>query len=272
MAQIQPLLKPIHPEINDGVGITSGLVFDVPMWEGAGQFVQDDTSLLEDLLGTLVGATWDRNLYGIDIDFSAAASAVNYTNSPASMNSLGLISIEAVIYIRSNGGGSLGRIVHKKNNTKGYFALYTQTTTIAFDVGYAVSDAIQTIPQPSLNAWHHLVVTCSNLSNAAGNTNFYLDGVSQTVTNQQSGSGAIVADDTNFYIGNRGDAIRNFDGKILYSRVWNRVITPTEVWALYTNPWVIYKKPNSYYQRLNSIAAAATNVKMQAIRGWSFPI
>lgn len=277
MAAPQILLKPGRPIINWGNPLTKGLVLDSPFWEGAG--VSKTKELVTNLDGTIAGATWDRNFYGIDLNFSAATSRVQYT-VPAMVQSLTYLSVESLIYYRSNGGGSLGRIVNKGpgTGTGTYFFIFTDTANLAgqyvtFATGYSTaSDNWRSNSQLVAGNWYHLVHTMVMNTGIGTQPNFYLNGTNDGTVRSATGSGTLAVDDANLYIGNRADSTRNFDGKIAYSRIWNRLLTHTEIRSLYTNPWQIYKQYNflNYYN--SNPVVGGTSVKMQAMRGWSFPI
>ncbi len=252
MPQPQPLLKPIRPQINFGNPISHGLVFDAPFWEGAGQFVEDDAFPLTEILGTLTSATWDKNFYGTDLDFSAAASVVSFI-PPSIVNDLSQLTIEALVYPRTTGAGGFGRILHKgepSGNTTQYFSIFTDSadhvghnlwafySTWTTNQGQWVSTA-----DMNLNAWQHIIFTY-DFSSTGNNPLMYLNGIPNALTQDQIPGGSAPTDTDILYIGNRGTATRNFDGKISYVRLWNRIVTPTEVFSLYINPWQIYQTPS----------------------------
>lgn len=240
MPQPQVLLKPIAPIINWGNPITQGLVFDSPFYEAGGTTARDITNVADP--GSIVasGATWDKGFYGTDLDFSAVASSVNFT-TPAKVNTLTKMSYEALFLSRSAGGGTLGKLFFKGNTAGAPYVLIQQAssaTTLEFFANWAGGTGDWDITIAS-NTWYHFVTTY-DISSTSNNPLMYLNGVSQTITQTGVPAGAAPADTANLYIGNSASGIRAWDGKIVYGRIWNRILTPGEILALYVNPWRIY--------------------------------
>ncbi len=75
--------------------------------------------------------------------------------------------------------------------------------------------------------WYHAVVT----RNASGTANWYINGALSGSANQASG--APEAGTTNVSIGNTLGFERHFDGKISDVRIWNRVLSTSEITQLY---------------------------------------
>jgi len=85
--------------------------------------------------------------------------------------------------------------------------------------------------------WHHVVVIWDGV-NANGHITFYVDGVSDTIgAFSSSGTGGVVHDSTaDFEIGRYyGNNNYTWDGSIDEVRVYDRVLTQTEVTALYNS-------------------------------------
>lgn len=233
-------LKPLGPKLNRNNPITKGLLFDAPLFERGGTTTQDLASRLS---GALVasGATWETNFYGADLDFSAAASSITWT-TPASLNTLGFLSIEVLFTLRGAGGGSLGRAIHKKNNATGRFQIQAGSSQIRFVVGGSTSSSAWGITQPTLNTWHDYIVTYDGTTSFVNDVPVvYLDGKKQTLATSTQPVGTWVADDTNMYIGNTGAGTRNWDGKIALVRVWNRILNDQEAKILGQNPFGLYE-------------------------------
>jgi hypothetical protein len=230
------IIKPRIPVINWGNPLTKGLVFDAEYFERGGTTTKD---LAGKTVGTLAasGATWEYNKFGIDLDFSAAASRVTYT-PVATQNNLTKYSIEMLLSVRSNGGGTAGRIL-LKGATNTYFMVYTSAGMLRFQANWtAVGE--WNITQPSI-ALHHFIITYDT-TNVANDAIFYLDGAQQSVTRNATPSGTLKADDATLYIGNRADGTRNFDGKLVYTRLYNRILSAQAAKQLSNNPWQMYNQ------------------------------
>lgn len=235
------IIKPKLPIIDYSNPITKGLVFEDPMYEGAGTKSIDD--ILSDPLGTITGsgATWDKHLYGIDLDFSAAASNVVYV-SPAAVNTLARFSVEFLFYNRSAGGSSSGKVLYKGTSlTLPYFWCGTGTAGhMRLQVGYGTTAGFWDV-SINTNQWYHYVVTYT-MGNVNNVPTVYLNGINTSFVQTQTPVGTTPSDDTGLYVGNRQDGLRNFDGKIVYVRIWNRLLAAAEARQLFMNPWGICKQ------------------------------
>lgn len=268
MPQPQILLKPIHPKIDFGNPITQGLVFDAPFYEGSG--VSRTKEIITNLDGTIVasGATWDKSFYGNDIDFSAAASSVNFV-PPAMMNSMVRMSYEFMFFSRGSGGGALGKIFQKGNTGNAPYVLIQQSSSATIleflaNWGSTTGNWTWTIVG---STWYHLIVTY-DVSSTSNNPIVYLNAVPQTLTKTGTPTGTAPPDTANMYIGNSAANTRNFNGKILYGRGWARILTPGEAWSLYSNPWQIYVKPNFLPYYISPVAAATTYQTTRMMMGF----
>lgn len=81
----------------------------------------------------------------------------------------------------------------------------------------------------SSNIWQHILVTRPS---AGTNTNIYINGILGATANQNSGTPA--AGTTNTFIGNRATLDRDFDGDMSDFKIWNRVLSASEVDYLYS--------------------------------------
>lgn len=234
-------LKPRRPVINPDHPLTRGLVFDAPLFEYGGTVTNDIVGRMKGTV-TASGATWEQNLYGTDLAFSAAASNVAYTvPTNGKLESLTKMSYEVLWLCNGLGGASVGRIF-EKGSTNGYLTVFATTSTVMeVFVGFSTTAGVWTFPFTE-NAWYHMVVTYANAS-VANNPIVYLNGVPVTVTTGTAPVGTVLADDTTMNIGNNSAGTRNWAGKIAYTRAWNRILNASEAKALAANPWAIYKQP-----------------------------
>lgn len=234
--------KPSFPQLNRSHPLAQGLVFDAPLFEGAGLKTND---IVNNVAGTITssGATWEGGQFGIDLDFSAAASKVSFA-TPSTVNGLIQLSVELYFYKRGNGGSAFGLLFGKKNSTTSYFAIYNNdggTDAISLAAGWSTTSGQWWTAAPSLNAWHHLVVTYS-FTSTSNNPTIYRNGINQAVTRFGTPAGSPLSDDTVLLIGNNNASTLNWDGKIAYTRIWNRILSAQEVAQLYAHPFQIYKK------------------------------
>lgn len=231
------VFKPVNPVLDLSNSITANLVFDSQIDEGSGTTTSD---LVNGTSGTIAasGATWEKNIYGYDLDFSVAASAVNYT-VPAGVQTLAPISIEALYYSRGLGVNGLGRLVDKGTATSRFGIWHADATHIRFQAVWGNPTNGFWDVVDAANTWNHYVCTYA-FSATTDVPTIYLNGTSRTLSPTQTPTGSPAADNSTLTIGNRSDGIRNFDGKIVYVRMWNRILTSTEVSLLYANPWRIY--------------------------------
>jgi hypothetical protein len=134
----------------------------------------------------------------------------------------------------SSGGGSLGRVFDK---TQYLFYSNNSSATNAWTLQHLRSSTTGRWNMPansvSYNTWQHVVVAYDG-SSTANNAIFYKDGVSQTVTEDSTPAGTIAADAANtLYLGNRAAGDRQFDGRIVDARAYNRILTANEIATIY---------------------------------------
>ena len=84
------------------------------------------------------------------------------------------------------------------------------------------------IAAPSLNVWHHVLVTYDS-SSATNDPIFYIDGISQSLTGDSNTTGTANTNTEPYIIGNRGDVARTWDGRLCEFAIWNRILTAAEV-------------------------------------------
>lgn len=205
---------------------------------------------LDDLFGisngtVLNGAFWVDTPYGRGLDFGGGGATTQNVDCGADAKistTTSNLTIAATVFVRSFGGGSLGRIIDKRNgsNTQGWgmaianagvvatFELVINTNTIASPVSNIIL----------VNNWYRVVASYDGT-----NGYFYLNGLPYGQSG--GGSGAIIDFAGHCIIGNRGDLTRNFDGIIADVEVFNRVWTPAEALEDYVHP---YGRP--YFPRI----------------------
>jgi len=128
------------------------------------------------------------------------------------------------------GGGNQGRIIDKSTGTNaqnGYYIRYSSPGLLYMKVNSESNSAWSTNNSVQNGVWQHFAVTF-----AATGRRFYINGVDVTGT----GTGNSLPPDVAgvVKIGNRASSSdRGFDGGIDDLRVYNRVLTQTEIAAIY---------------------------------------
>ena len=124
-------------------------------------------------------------------------------------------------YWKSFGGGNSGRIV---DNGK---IIFTASANV---LGFSSDSSLANVSSDAFilfNKWYFVCVT----RDASGVANFYVNGLQNGTPNQDSHTP--VAGTGNVFIGNVSTGIRGFDGYMDDVRIYSRVLSATEVKALY---------------------------------------
>ena len=130
----------------------------------------------------------------------------------------------AWVYPISYGQSSVGRII---DNGKTILEATSTNNTIGFSSdGFATQATAATNALP-LNKWTHVTVT----RNSSGTANFYINGVLSGSADQPSGTPA--GGSTNVILGNVSAGAATFNGLIDNVRVYNRVLSATEILNIY---------------------------------------
>lgn len=128
-------------------------------------------------------------------------------------------------------------VSHQTGTAQGWSVLSdNKTNRLQFFLTGTSGDALYTrTPNNSITAgaWYHVVCTYAGTSLASG-VHIYLDGVDQTLTVGTNNLSSSIKNTTQFQIGNRTDGGGwNCDASIDEVGVWNKVLSSTEVTALY---------------------------------------
>ncbi len=139
----------------------------------------------------------------------------------------------------AGGGGAVGKVVLSWNDSSGNSMLNKSAGTYNFSKGWSSTSGEWSISRPSINVWHHIVVTY-NGSSASNNPIIYVDGSAQSVTPVTTPVGTLNTTDASAYwIGNReSDSTKNWSGNLAEFGIWDRILTPDEVLSLskYASP------------------------------------
>lgn len=183
--------------------------------------------------------TWATGNIGSALTFDAADDVVT-VGSGATLDDLPAITIAAWIKPNTVGeGGSPGRIVHKGTTTSptaGWQFVTQATNSIAFAVDHGTTDLNRVSAAnalgTTLGVWKHVVVTWTG-SATATNIKLYVDGVETAYSTTTDGGAARVSDAaSSVFIGNDNTGVRTFDGALDDVRIYNRVLSSTELTAI----------------------------------------
>jgi hypothetical protein len=144
----------------------------------------------------------------------------DYIDCGAVPNTTADLTIAAWIYLRN--WTYNGRIL---DNGATRFYCNAQLRAIQLD-SFTTDGANSELDSLQLNKWIHVAVTRT----AGGSENFYIDGEPSAARNQQIDPSFIPT--SHLYIGNRADGQRPLDGYIQDVRVYNRVLSDSEIHAL----------------------------------------
>lgn len=235
-------VKPPNPVIDWGNPITKGLIFDAPLFEGAGLI---STTVTKKEKGTFTNSpTWQKGRYGYEVTFGSLGgnSAITYTTVDNKVNST-LMSYESIFKINAS-AGQYRRPIH-------IGAAYPNTRwDWEIDGGFKINaprsggtDGNWRISTPTTEVYHHCVITMDWSSNSNVPV-VYIDGSSVAVTTNLTPTLSPQNANNIVIIGNSADVNQGWGSPIVYARLWDRIITKQEVKSLYANPWQIYKKPS----------------------------
>lgn len=241
-------LRPRNPRLNWGSPLTRGLVFCASAFEGGGVKCSE---LVTGSVGTLTNTasvTWTKAIEGPALLFNGAASGGGYVNfvMPTAGRALTLMSWMYIYKRNGAGGGNNGKVFHQGDLTTAGHNINENNTnqqlTIIYSVGAGVFNWLtQTVGRQCVTVITYDGSATTNVPRV------WVDGIEQTVATALGPSGTLnTVFDTNIFIGNNSNAAqvgtRTINGSVSEVRKWNRILTPQEAKALYTNPWQIYRK------------------------------
>jgi MSHA biogenesis protein MshQ len=130
---------------------------------------------------------------------------------------------EAWFNASSFGEGGFGRLLEKGNAGGWSFTLSNSPVQAGLSFVHGANNqygewgtGAQSV---SLNGWHHVAVVY-NKDSSSNNPTIYIDGASQSLTEDQTPGGAGISDaSNNLYVGNRSSTDRTFDGRIDEARL-----------------------------------------------------
>jgi hypothetical protein len=163
---------------------------------------------------------------GQNINFDGGNDGVTVADS-ASIRDLATITYSAWVNQTANGVSS--RIIDKV-----YKQFLSGDGTVSFNHNFSGTQGSWYKSSAfSMGAWHHVTVTYDN-SNVANVPILYVDGVKQTWTGLTQPTGTATLDTgSSIYIGNNNTYTRGLQGKIDGPRIYNRILTGSEIATIY---------------------------------------
>lgn len=269
------LNKPVQPTINKSLDITKSLAIDLTFHEYGSQRTRDNVSKSE---GTFVNTvSWFRDRYGFGPDFTANNKHIKLESLTANQILPSPKVTVEVIYTRDSGGSgtNYGALVFKKNATTDTGGRVWNIENDngnggwgqAWQYWFSSQLGIWSTPYPSAGALNHDIIR-HDASSTSNDPTWWRNGVPLTVTERITPSGTARSDGQYIYIGNNPTAYTSgWDGKVYLVRVWNRILSNSEVYNLYKDPNCIYKKQAVFAR----VAAVATTAIRDFIGGGFIP-
>lgn len=123
-----------------------------------------------------------------------------------------------------------GRLMDKLEISSQEFTWWTGGGIINIGRWWTTSDSRWSYTPPSGDAWHHMLFTQDDWTNASNAPVVYIDGSSATLTPVSTGSGSLVTSSDKYCVGNReGGNNRVFDGFFCDVAMWDRVLSADEI-------------------------------------------
>lgn len=144
-----------------------------------------------------------------------------------------LFSFSAWVYLRSYGEAN-GRIFNKTGIGWQHLASADSSIPLYFEKRFSGGSNAWKIPFPGLNMWFHISITYDG-SLYTNIPLIYINGSLSSLTKFSSGTGTSLINTGAWIIGNRILKDRTFDGYIDQVAIWKRLITATEVSAIYNS-------------------------------------
>lgn len=223
-----------------GMVATDNLVFYIDSANNDSSF--DDVGFIwSDMTANAVDADVSTISYANpDANFDGTTTIASFDTGPigklADIFESGA-TLSAWIRVESDGEGNLGRIIDKASwnflveNESGGNVDLAFGTVQATNPGKWVTD---TGAEIAINTWVHVAVSFISTPVDSTDPTIYIDGVSKTITEDGTPSGANVSDaDNPIIVGNESGVSRTFDGDINVVKVWNKILSQAEITAEY---------------------------------------
>jgi hypothetical protein len=217
---------------------TGGLVARWKLDETGSATIAADSSgnACNGTLGNYSASGWTTGKIAGALNFNGVANVVT-VGSPAALTNLTRYTIAAWIKPRTFGEANLGRILNKRNSGTAGWSLFLGGQGAAFfRQTFSVTEGAWSTPVNTiaLGTWQHVAVAYDG-SLAANRPAFYVNGKLVTTTVNTAPSGSKSSDAASaLSIGNTTKLERTFDGAIDDVRIYNRILSASEIGGLAT--------------------------------------
>ena len=142
-------------------------------------------------------------------------------------------------FVRGAGGSTVGRMLGKGSINE---VFNYSSDRLAYFVDFSTSDGNWASATGSFNTGFigTAAVTYNN-SSSANVPILYINGLSVSITELTAPSGTAIVSTDPYYIGNRPANDRVWDGLIAETYIWNRILTPAEIFSIHSNPYQIFR-------------------------------
>ena len=209
-----------------------GLIAHWSFDETNGTVLHDSTA--NEINGTMHGFTnpWNPGREGGAFRFDGVNDYISFPGANQ-LDDLGPFSFSGWLKLDHNGSGY---VIAKRSLGTGYWRYFASGPTKNWLIRKTTGNApsLSTTSVTPFFQWQHVALTWTGLLNAQ-NSKMYLDGTLLANVTRASGAGDLISDVGNlFTLGNRPQNNSSyFKGWMDDFRIWNRVITPTEVHSIY---------------------------------------
>lgn len=216
----------------------------------------------------IAGASLVAIQSGVAYRNTSSAFSVNTRQGafPAGQDSARTFVVQYIM--RGAGGNAFGRLIEKRNAGSQIENLIHNSGSIRYErtgSGGTQSCWVSAGGATTIGQLNTLVISVPEF--ATGSPTAALSGVAVTPDNATAGFGTATTNTDEYYIGNRGDGTRNWDGEIALVAMLGRAVSQADAIALSADPWQLFRQPE---RRLYfDVPAGAATVQTDGTIRWS---
>ena len=222
----------------------------------------------------IAGASLVAIQSGVAYRNTSSAFSVNTRQGafPAGQGSARTFVVQYIM--RGAGGGAFGRLIEKRNAGSQIETLIHNSGSIRYDrtgSGGTQSCWVSAGGATTIGQLNTLVISVPEF--ATGSPTAALNGVAVTPDTATAGFGTATTNTDEYYIGNRGDGTRNWDGEIALVAMLGRAVSQEEAIALSADPWQLFRQPERrlYFDTSSSSGNITVSGKLAIAASDSIP-